>query len=230
VEKPSSSAPSTPMHPSDDDLHLGTTSVGGVNSSDEAPSESDSDIEPDQMLTKFLDLQSRLYNINPDLVDNLYHRQRKPAHGAKTARTSMEEALSPPTLRILSQIKRIKSDILFDKDEANREWNNIRLSLAKEDADRRRLNINEPRKANMSDSLHTHEPNNQVSNHDTEEESIFGDFFSSLPETTMNSGNAKTTASVAAPDGSLIEIRDFGQWSGIGPRRVLEEACKARSG
>ena len=54
-----------------------------------------------------------------------------------------------------------------------------------------------------------------------------GDFFSSLPEETTNEANGKSQLQ-SKSEGISVTIRDFGTWSGISPRRILEEACKAR--
>lgn len=61
---------------------------------------------------------------------------------------------------------------------------------------------------------------------DTDNDGAFGDLFAS---TTTNDDQRHSL-----PDGgsTLVEngvkIRDFGQYKGISPRRVLEEACRAR--
>ena len=55
-----------------------------------------------------------------------------------------------------------------------------------------------------------------------------GEFFSSLPVQEINTesgGSIMTTIS----NGETVTIRDFGKWTGMNPRRIFEEACKARS-
>ena len=87
----------------------------------------------------------------------------------------------------------------------------------------------DPTRPGLSDTAvysQTPDPSSTSDDHDPDLE--LGEFFSSLPvqETNAESGRSMMTTIC---NGETVTVRDFGKWTGLNPRRIFEEACKARS-
>ena len=130
--------------------------------------------------------------------------------------------------RLLRKLADIESDILFDGDQATSQWMEVKNARAKEDNERKRLQLSsetpkspkaaafQPSTPSISDSGGT-----QANADDPGMDSLADMFASADGELRI------TSQEDAAPD-KLVTIRDFGKFNGLKPRRVLEEACKAR--
>ncbi|UNI15628.1 RNA helicase [Purpureocillium takamizusanense] len=62
---------------------------------------------------------------------------------------------------------------------------------------------------------------------DDDDDDIAG-LFASLPQHEIDPSTGKAQTVINSSDGSKMILRDFGKWTGVSPRRVLEEACRAR--
>ena len=200
--------------------------------------ESDSDLEPDQQITKYLTLQSRLYEINPDLVEP---SRRKPKHATANKR-SVNNNQGPEAdhkiARLTAKLNKIRSDILFDDEEANSRWTETWTRLAKETAERKRLGIrngNEPiHNGNEREHQTLEKPllgsNNVTEPKDNSQDTsdLLGELFSSLPDSVNDTATGTSNMETTDSAGTTVMIRSFGKWTGISPRRVFEEACRAR--
>lgn len=187
---------------------------------DDSESDVASDLEPDEMINKYLALRTQLFQVSPETDEQIDKKGRKHkpqsisvAHGSTKA------------ARLDSKMAKLKSDILFDKDEAERQWYAMKLDLVRDHADRKRLGVRDL----FDDEIPSEVPhsNNSSSAMDevADEASMLGELFSSLPDTDLDGGlSLKGTG----PTGALIKVRDFGKWNGMSPRRVFEEACRAR--
>ena len=203
-------------------------SPDGVNSLSSA-SESDSDAEPEHLVTRYLELKSRLHEISPELteVDARLQRRGKGKHPIVT--DNLDSTSKRRTERLTAKIQKIKSDLLFDEDKANSKWANIRIGLAQEIAERKRLGITINGQQNKV--MPTMQGNaNLAESHDSDDDvdGMLGAFFTSLPDRTTDPATGLSIMSTKSQEGTNVEIRDFGKWTGLSPRRVLEEACKAR--
>lgn len=207
----------------------------------------DEDLLPHELLGRYVDLHRRLYHHRPDLTDIQPPQRRGNKSKANTDQPT--EPADPWSRKILTRIRRLRSDILFDRDEADAEWQKIRTQLVQEDAMKRRLELRAQAKASSDSTADTPAASREsipALPHsvtvaapdmvdgtdkvgDAAEDSLsgIGDLFSSLPEPVASSGAIKASISTTE-DGSSITIRDFGKWTGVSPRRVFEEACKAR--
>lgn len=120
--------------------------------------------------------------------------------------------------RLIVKLNKIKADILFDASEASRRWADCQVDLAREAADRRRLGIRDGIDPNQAEALDNDEDNADM----------LEGLFDSLPASTNGLGvRAEGTGSEGLGK-ELVNIRDFGKWTGLSPRRILEEACKSR--
>lgn len=191
-------------------------------------SDTDSDAEPEHLVTKYLDLQSRLHEISPELTE-IDARRRRGKGKHPVSNGSLESTSTRRIERLLAKINMIKSDLLFDEDKANIRWAEIRIDLVQEAAERKRLGIGnegEQREARPTVRSNT----NLAASHDGDDDTdgIFSGFFDSLPDTATDPATGLSIMSIASQEGNNVEVRDFGKWTGMSPRRVLEEACKAR--
>ena len=213
---PDATAASTPVS------DIGSESVEIRAETDDQLSDLDSEMEPEQMTERYLELRTRLFQLDPGAS----------AQGGKSRKgQEKKKDIEPPNTnrskkaaRIQSQISKITSDILFDKPKADMIWQSEEIVLRKESAECRRLDRPQPMtpEAKSTGSLEEEENNE-------EDELIVGDLFGSLPAMSGDKiAGTDAIRSTSAPGDNKIRILDFGRWTGIGPRRVLEEACKAR--
>ena len=190
------------------------------------PYESDVSLDPDTLLPKFLELQSRLYSLRPEVFD-------KPKKGKKGASGSGGAGADDPQVAsIQRQIASILNDVLFDRAEAEYRWQEKLDDLRKEASFLRR---SAPEAKSTSKEA---EPNEQKEEKAVEPgaaspaaedneaaEDLLGDMFQGEEEPALELGVITEELNKAA-----VTSRDFGKWTGLSPRRVLEETCKARSG
>ena len=191
--------------------------------------DSDNDADPEQLVIKYLDLQSRLNKINPELTEIDARWQRRSKGKRLVITGNLDSASKRRTERLTAKIHRIKSDLLFDEDKANSRWAEIRINLAQEAAERKKLGItNDGEQEKVTPTVRSNS-NVVESNHgDDDTDGMLAGFFTSLPDTATDPATGLSIMSTTSEEGSNVEIRDFGKWTGMSPRRVLEEACKAR--
>lgn len=191
-------------------------------------SDSDSDAEPDQLVARYLELQSHLHEISPELTEiDAKRRRGKGKHSVSN--DNSEPASKRKIERLTAKINKIKSDLLFDEDKANIRWAEIRIDLAQEAAERKRLGIgNDGEKQEARPTVRSNANLAESNDGDDDTDGILGGFFDSLPDTTTDPTTGLSIMSIANQEGSNVEIREFGKWTGLSPRRVLEDACKAR--
>lgn len=224
------SRPSTPLNCLKIDSKIATSGENETGSSPSSQSDSDSDMEPEQMITKFLALQSRLYLIDPEIADSR-SKQRKSKGKSQNASLCIDRSSSQKVASAARKIAKIKSDILFDEVEAERRWEDTRIQLSRDVAERRRLDIEHGKQVYQAVTMDPHSEEKLPTNSMSEDEGsdvMLGELFSSLPDSTTDRGTGVSTMNVPDSSGVPIQVREFGKWSGISPRRVLVEACKAR--
>ena len=196
-------------------------------------SDVESDLEPDELLSTYMRTKARLYDINPNAADLSQGKK-----GGKASKPSTTNPTGSAGERKLAQkLQKIESDVLFDKRQADAEWASKRVELAREAADRRKLQLEEDTQteksrpngqaaglANASDEAE--QMGNQLlqeSEH-LDGDDILGGMFSAVPGVSEPAGDAGTASDPSMP----VTVRDFGRLTGINPKRILEEACRAR--
>ena len=187
-------------------------------------SELDSDMEQGQMIDKYVQLQTRLYRIDPKFVTPAPGKASKERNNRPTAKSVQDSASTRKLARTQAKVAKLCSDILFDKQLADLHWAPKYVELCREDATRRRFGIQDLDCGGVAK-----QPNADTRGKpDTEDaDMMLGDLFTSLPDNPGSPTNDHTMLS-NLDGGGPIEMRNFGTWSGMSPRRVLEEACKAR--
>ena len=222
---PSDSRPESPLSK---DYHPQQPQADDESSLSSA-SDSDSDAEPEQLVARYLELQARLYEISPELTENDARRQRRGKGKHPVIDGNTDSCRKPSIERLRAKINKIKSDLLFDEDKANSRWEDIRIDLAQEAAERKRLGIrNDVEQQKVTPTLRSSTNLAGPNDEDDDSDGMVGGFFSSLPDTAKDPATGLSIMSITSQEGSNVEIRDFGKWTGMSPRRVLEEACKAR--
>ncbi|KAL2787443.1 P-loop containing nucleoside triphosphate hydrolase protein [Aspergillus keveii] len=174
------------------------------------PYESDSSLDPDTLVPTYLDLQTRLYTLRPEIFD-------KPKKGKK-GREPTSAPDDPQVSKLQRKISAIENDVLFDRKEAEYFWREKLDELRKEAAIFRRADAEK-------EPVEKKEPEPEPDTAPTLEDGdgdLLGDMFQD-EEPTLELGVITEELNKAS-----ITIRDFGKWTGLSPRRVLEEACKAR--
>lgn len=190
-------------------------------------SESESDDDPEALARRYLGLMLRLDELDASLTK--FKHRNLIQKSSKSIQNRQET--SPQVSHILKKMATIEADVLFDRYEAAEKWDELRNSQAKEVADRKKFCLAtdkvtrpiEPDSSVAKDSPMTtvEDSGQQVDVLDT-----LGDFLSQLPD-----DNDKIIGQTQDVDRGVsdVSVRNFGNLSGVRPRRVLEETCKARS-
>ena len=198
-------------------------------------SDSDSDLEPHQQILRYLSLQSQIYDVNPALVDPSPKKPKRAGASICTIDGGEKAKLDRKVSRLTAKLDKLKSDILFDREQAESKWAEHWTQLVKERSERERLGIRiagekgyHGRNQQDSESLASASTVLDSMSHELDTGDIFGELFTDLPNSATDSiigtSNLKS-ANAASP---ALEIRSFGKWNGISPRRIFEEACRAR--
>ena len=176
------------------------------------------------MVPKYLDLQTKLYSLCPDLYD-------KPKKGKKSGRDNKDNGFNDPqAAKIQRKISGIEKDVLFDWEEAEYKWREKLEDLRKEASFFRRTQREEEKPPPVEDQEQPEEikPEPELESDvlaaagDNENADLLGDMFGA-EEPELESGVILEELSKAT-----MYVRDFGKFSGLSPRRVLEETCKSR--
>ncbi|KAI9891929.1 MAG: hypothetical protein M1814_002314 [Vezdaea aestivalis] len=214
-------------------------------SDNEPVSDINSDVEPDELLEKHVQTRLAIYRIDPHALFLSSGSKTKQPKRRPTTKAAIP--LSKRVTQLIDKLKQIESDALFDSWAAEAQW-----AVAKTDADRKaaqqRKKQHLARKQSVEQSGHIssdHHPKaaEEISKEaeaasagliaedagEEEELGLFGDMFANLPEMLTNVSSGTSEMILKESNGiSQSTIRDFGKWTGVGPKRILEDTCKAR--
>lgn len=188
-------------------------------------SDLDSDIELDELVPTYLKIKSKLYEIDPELVEPRTRKQTKGKRAQKS--TSSTPTMHPSTKKLLSQLQKIASDALFDEREADVLWPTRRNQIAQEKAAGRprqssisRAEVIEKSSPTSAQQATVKETIDPVTSED--EVDLLGDMFTAVPDDTI------AAPSITGAESTNVTLRDFGKATGLTPRKVLEEAMRSR--
>lgn len=188
----------------------------------------DSDIEPDNLVPEYLATKRRLLELERDLIP-----LDSPPDFDKEMAIAKAEA----------KLKRIADDVLFDKFVGEQEWRKQRIAAekeigtAKKEQGAKKEEIPElasndaPEEEPTSDGGINDEAQRiaaEILAEGSGDEDDLGGLFDSLPQHEVDEATGKAQTVVTSSDGQKVVIRDFGKWTGVSPRRALEEACRSR--
>ena len=169
-----------------------------------------------------MELQTKLYHLQPDLFDR---SKKKPPKASE----------DPQVLKIQRKIANIESDVLFDRREAEFQWKEKLDQLRKEAAIFGRPTVREVEmgKEKPAPPKQSEAKVDEKDDDDEEEENadMLGNMFDDTETPILDAIKEARLGNTTPPvpeNSSAITFRDIGKWTGLSPRRVLEEACKAR--
>lgn len=202
-----------------------TRATPAVESQDDANiSDLDSDIEPDQIVPTYLKIKGRLFELDAEAVNV------KPRKSAKKGRNPMNATESPAVRKLRSQLQQLESDALFDQDEADQRWPALRNEIAQAKGAEK---MTKSEKSAPTPEQQTRQPPAEKEESspkpqavdalsDDEDSGMLGEMFTAVSDQPA----AEPASGDQASDN--ITLRDFGKQTGTAPRRVLEEAVRAR--
>lgn len=187
------------------------------------------------MTERYINLQTQLYELEPDR--DIVPVSQKISNAKSGPKGSLTGDSQPRLGKILRRLERLKADILFDRYDADRKWAVKRNQLAKAAAQRRKLQLDNRNRLDTALSNQREGDTASVdadgNTHNALEEDLgveaFGDFFSGLPDAALKINVDATSAITEDSLSGPLTVMDFGKWNGMSPRRILEDACKARS-
>jgi ATP-dependent RNA helicase DHX29 len=189
---------------------------------DFAVSDLESDLEPEEMEAIYVDTKLKLFKLQPSLVDALSKK-------SKGASRSNSVPRSTGIRKLQDRIRRIESDMLFNSDAAHERWMAEKISYLRSRPSSGiaspSLNVNGGRSEDVSRAQTDTE---SVGGKDEPEESASGELLGGMFAEPTPSGSAPEPGSSDSATENAI-LRDFGKVTGYSPRRLLEDACRARS-
>ncbi|PHH91374.1 hypothetical protein CDD83_735 [Cordyceps sp. RAO-2017] len=234
TESPFSSRPHTPK-PQDPQSSRGNKeSSNGNGRAAKTPSKKtavtfDADIEPEDLIPEYIAAKAKLLELN-----RAHAMGKTRRHDAGNDDTDVEIAKQEAKLR------KIDGDVLFDKFTAEQRWKVERVAVEKKLAAARQHAQQDQEPGASDPAAEAGKPDDDdisaeaeriaaevLADQDEDDDDIAG-LFASLPQDEVDPQTGKTRTVINSSSGAKVVIRDFGDWTGIKPRRVLEEACRSR--
>ncbi len=200
----------------------------------------DSDIDPDELLPVYLETKAKLFHLQPSKPTILQKTAQRAREDIRASRKWGNDPTDHEVAKLLRKLQKIESDILFDQYIADQQWEKQRIQLEKDTAAERRATPDGPPERIPHPAEVLDESDDDVSREaarigtevleksDSDDDTTIADLFASLPVTEVDPVTGKSTVVINGSDGTKVTLRDFGKSTGMNPRRVLEEACKAR--
>lgn len=190
-------------------------------------SDVDTDIDPDELVSTYVETKARLFKLRPELVQ--VESPKKKSFKGQPVRS--EYSPSPGIRKLQQKLRRIESDYLFDSDSAGQKWAAERIQIMREEPQTRgrgRTRIQEKSDNNVTalnpEPKLPSAPTLSEDSDSSDDEVLLGDMFVVPNE---GSGMENPLGKDVTSDSSVF-LRDFGKYNGMNPRRVLEDACRAR--
>lgn len=202
----------------------------------------ESDIDPDELLPEYLKTKAELFKLQPPKssaqINGNQARTRVDRGNLKTEQQSCNLEVA----KLEKRLQRIQHDVLFDQYIADQTWEKQRIQLEKQAAAERNAACDQSSERIPHPAEDPEDPDDEVSREaarigaeilktdGSDDDAAIADLFASLPVTEIDPLTGKSSVVMNSIDGNKVTIRDFGKSAGVSPRRVLEEACKARYG
>ncbi|RMX95329.1 hypothetical protein D0867_13539 [Hortaea werneckii] len=194
-------------------------------------SDVDSDVEPDELLAVYLRTRAKLYELNPAIEENS-GKKKGPTKGKPPVQPNMSSGQK----KLQQKLQKIEGDVLFDQREAEAQWAEKKVGLAREAAERKRFQLSQEGNQQEKPAETESEKANGIADEaeklglellkeseDQEDGEMLGGMFDALPGIQESSAGDG-----AGSQPSNVTVRDFGRMSGMSPKRIFEETCKAR--
>lgn len=205
------------------------------------------DIEPDELVPAYLETKAKLFQLQRPKQDNkrVTKSAKNRAPGGTKQPTTELSGDDLEEAKLIAKIEKIEQDVLFDKFAADQVWRANRIELEKEFAAKKKseaeaLAETEETKEQKETAQEAQSDDDEVTKEaqritaeilqqdDDDDDHAISDLFANLPTQETDAITGKTSTVINGADGIKITIRDFGKWTGVGPVRALEEACRSR--
>lgn len=180
------------------------------------------------MIEKYLDLQRRLYEIDPQSFEPKARKQNTSERGLSSTKASNNRNINRSINRLTAKLNKIQRDILFDESEAKRKWAVSQVALSREAAERRRLGIRDNRDLEKRITTTDAPIRAEVQKDDDGDADMLGGLFTAITDLTSDISTESGTIGSDGTAEAVVKVRDFGKWTGVSPRKVFEEACRTR--
>lgn len=199
----------------------------------------DSDIDPDDLLPVYLETKTKLFHLQQTLRSRSGAAEVRLTGNESRAKNEQTYKNSEES-KLQQKLQKIETDVLFDKYIANQQWEAKRVHLERAAAIQRNAAATAPSERVLHPAEIEDDSEDEVSREAakvaaeilsediSDDDGAIADLFANLPVTEVDPLSGKSSVVVNGGDGSKVTIRDFGKSSGVNPRRVLEEACRAR--
>lgn len=189
----------------------------------------DMDIEPEDLVPEWVATKAKLLELSRG-----QNRGR--------AKQSDDEDTGLILEKLEAKLGKIESDVLFDRFVAEQRWKAEKVAVERQLATARQrtqeTSAEEPETSDTAVDAKTPDEDDVaaeaervaaeiLAENEDDDDGITG-LFASLPQNEVDPETGKTQVVINSSGGERLLIRDFGDWSGIKPRRVLEEACRSR--
>ncbi|TQV93893.1 ATP dependent RNA helicase [Cordyceps javanica] len=180
----------------------------------------DSDIEPDELIPEYVATRAKLLELSRNPV-------------ADSDDNTIANA------KLGAKIQMIENDVLFDKSAAEVQWRAKKIIVEQQLAAARKQMEAERGHSEPTD-FHDLDERQEAGINDEaeriaaeilaqgEEMDDLGGLFDSLPQNEVDPNTGKSQTVINGANGMRLVLKDFGKWTGMGPRRILEEACRSR--
>ncbi|PMB72487.1 ATP-dependent RNA helicase DHX29 [Beauveria bassiana] len=141
--------------------------------------------------------------------------------------------------KLEARIQMIEKDVLFDKPTAELQWRARKIVVEQQlaatrkqsEADRGHEVPMESLKLDGPKTIHINDEAERIAAEILAQDGAtddIGELFDSLPQDEVDPTTGKSQTVVTDANGMKLVLKDFGKWTGMGPRRILEEACRSR--
>ena len=150
--------------------------------------------------------------------------------------TSTTEEVDLQVAKLEAKIRKIESDVLFDKASADHEWKSKKVLIEKNLAASRVKPESAPDPEQASPPPSKDDDINDeaeriaaeiLAENEDDGDDIAG-LFDTLPQSEVDASTGESKTVITSANGVKTYIRDFGRWAGVSPRKVLEDACRSR--
>lgn len=191
----------------------------------------DGEIEPEDLIPEYIATKAKLLELS--------YLEKTTAQSRSAKQQKEDEADAVSVAYLESKLKTIESDVLFDKFLAEQQWKKDKVDLEKQLAlARKTAAIDSSSQPEPEDATPMPEADDDITAiaeqmakdilaENNEDEDIAG-LFESLPQSEVDPTTGKLQTVVNSADGARLVIREFAKWTGVSPKRILEEACRSR--
>ncbi|TWU71680.1 hypothetical protein ED733_001698 [Metarhizium rileyi] len=182
------------------------------------------------------------FDIEPeDLIPEYVSARAKHLELTRSARpTDSDDKIQLEIAKLEAKVKKIEGDVLFDKFSAELKWKSEKilierqLAAAKKETQEAAEEVKQRAQQSLelkADDCVSDEAERiaaeLLAQEDEDSDAITG-LFASLPQNEVDPNTGKSQTVVNSADGTKLVLRDFGKWTGVSPRQVLEDSCRSR--